>query len=1178
MKKMLIFFLVLILIMNISVSTFAEENKTKIHVYVNDTEVLFDVQPVFIQSRTMVPLRAVFEAMGALVEWDNYTKTATITKGTKVQVQLDNKNALVDGKTVIMDVPAAGINGRILVPVRFISEALGAVVDWDNNTKTAFINEVTENTTLGNIQNRGRFATDGIWNFYILEDGVLIREDIASKKQEKISDHIICDLHIFGEWIYSIAVDNGIKKVMRFQKNGTLKEIIVNSPVSSIHIINGWIYYGDSQESRVLYRTGTDGSVTEKVLEDGIFTPKNWFVQDGWVFYKNTNHSICKARIDGSGIKELLRNANEYDFKLIDEDYIYLTRNEMETDNGLYRLTKSGGEPFRIYDKNPITMNSDGENLYAAVKTDTGSRLIKMKKDGTEAVTINEYKDNDTPKDIYINKSSVYYTLLRGTEELLFRMSLQGQNITPLSWVYSDTYNKVKDVLTRVSSASSLINSFSSILFTSVQEEGKTETIVTESRINKTQSLYHQKIKTGNTENDIEIWVDNEYLYSRKSDESIWTVDKLSDDDTLTGKTVYDYILPSQELCNNLNLIEENGKYILRGTGAFPVFMRSFYNINANRLYGFISDFIDNVNIEIIISRNGYYIEELKLEVKYRYEDDKGIEKHISCNYQYINSQFDDIYLTLPYLAQQSVNAKKRADQIIAEGLKKSGEGKFKEAIQLFDSALNIYNKSFEAWLYKANAQYNQNDYEGAILSYGKYYEFNPSDVDILALQGMCYFELGDFKKAKELAYMVLDIKFNSAPAYNLSGLISYRKEEYYEAYDSFEKAVQLKPQNYEYNFNMASVLYNMGSYTKCIQAVDEMLKQFPENRNLMFLKARSLSDQGKSNEAIAIFEQILKKNPANDFVTMTYIGLEYENLQNYTKAQDYADRARGVYADYSLLKYLIEKLDYARSTSSGERLVNFIKEYYLFYKDTDEVEKALTEIIRKGNYYSIQDVEKLLEGIKSYDDNFTYMISGNDFESFVSINDKTNMVTRQDGNVIYAVISTFSPETGVQFTEYIQSIQDSKEKILILDLRDNDGGLTSEANKILDALLPDCITSYLIERDGYIRSYHSAKSKIEFKKIGILVNEKTASSSELVALGLKLYSDNVTIIGRPTVGKGVGQTVYIDYAKKYALFLVNHYWNILHTNINEKGLPIDIAAGDDDPEYIKALGQFLKD
>ena len=218
--------------MNISVSTFAEENKTKIHVYVNDTEVLFDVQPVFIQSRTMVPLRAVFEAMGALVEWDNYTKTATITKGTKVQVQLDNKNALVDGKTVIMDVPAAGINGRILVPVRFISEALGAVVDWDNNTKTAFINEVTENTTLGNIQNRGRFATDGIWNFYILEDGVLIREDIASKKQEKISDHIICDLHIFGEWIYSIAVDNGIKKVMRFQKNGTLKEIIVNSPVS----------------------------------------------------------------------------------------------------------------------------------------------------------------------------------------------------------------------------------------------------------------------------------------------------------------------------------------------------------------------------------------------------------------------------------------------------------------------------------------------------------------------------------------------------------------------------------------------------------------------------------------------------------------------------------------------------------------------------------------------------------------------------------------------------------------------------------------------------------------------------------------------------------------------------------------------------------------------------------
>ena len=136
---------------------------------------------------------------------------------------------------------------------------------------------------------------------------------------------------------------------------------------------------------------------------------------------------------------------------------------------------------------------------------------------------------------------------------------------------------------------------------------------------------------------------------------------------------------------------------------------------------------------------------------------------------------------------------------------------------------------------------------------------------------------------------------------------------------------------------------------------------------------------------------------------------------------------------------------------------------------------------------------------------------------------------------------------------------------------------MSSEANIMLDALLPECTPSYIIERDGYISSFRSDKGHIKFKKIGLLVNEKTASSSELLALGLKTYADNVTIIGRKTMGRGVGQTVYMDRTKGYALFLVNHYWNVLQQNINEQGLPIDIRVNDGDPDYQKAISEFLK-
>ena len=129
----------------------------------------------------------------------------------------------------------------------------------------------------------------------------------------------------------------------------------------------------------------------------------------------------------------------------------------------------------------------------------------------------------------------------------------------------------------------------------------------------------------------------------------------------------------------------------------------------------------------------------------------------------------------------------------------------------------------------------------------------------------------------------------------------------------------------------------------------------------------------------------------------------------------------------------------------------------------------------------------------------------------------------------------------------------------------------------MLDILLPECTSSYQIERDGYISTSQSGKSYVPFKKIGILVNEKTASSSELLALGLKTYLQNVTIIGNQTAGKGVGQIVYLDRMKKYAVFLVNHYWNVMHKNVQDKGLAIDIMVGQDDPDYSKALKRFIE-
>ena len=91
-------------------------------------------------SRTLVPLRAIAEALGATVGFEDTSKTVTLTRGaTTVQLQIGNPKASVNGQPVTLDVPGIIMNGRTLVPVRFISEAFGAPVNWDDFSRTVSI-------------------------------------------------------------------------------------------------------------------------------------------------------------------------------------------------------------------------------------------------------------------------------------------------------------------------------------------------------------------------------------------------------------------------------------------------------------------------------------------------------------------------------------------------------------------------------------------------------------------------------------------------------------------------------------------------------------------------------------------------------------------------------------------------------------------------------------------------------------------------------------------------------------------------------------------------------------------------------------------------------------------------------------------------------------------------------
>ncbi len=147
MKKLLSILLVLTFVFSLcTVTASADEN---IKVIIDIKNVKFDVPPTIINGRTLVPLRAIFEALGATVEWDDATQTVTSEKGeTKISLTINSNIMTVNGEEKTLDVPATLIDSRTLVPVRAISESFGLAVAWDGDNNIVSILSNTDIFTI----------------------------------------------------------------------------------------------------------------------------------------------------------------------------------------------------------------------------------------------------------------------------------------------------------------------------------------------------------------------------------------------------------------------------------------------------------------------------------------------------------------------------------------------------------------------------------------------------------------------------------------------------------------------------------------------------------------------------------------------------------------------------------------------------------------------------------------------------------------------------------------------------------------------------------------------------------------------------------------------------------------------------------------------------------------------
>ncbi|MBE7041794.1 MAG: copper amine oxidase N-terminal domain-containing protein [Ruminococcaceae bacterium] len=244
LKRITATVLMFVMLITLSISAFATDKPVTVHLDGNQLE--FDVNPIIDNGRTLVPMRKIFESLGATVDWIDETQTAIAVKSNiKIEITIGKYEMLINSQSVPLDVPAQLINGRTLVPARAVSEGLGAKVDWDDELRKVIITsqkDITDaKTTKYSITELSpedtQILKDSAGNFRYLFEQQLLPDEILTCSSENVSDidsktKNVLDA-IYDVWDYYLAsvvleIQTNSKDTYNFDmmKNATTEEIM----------------------------------------------------------------------------------------------------------------------------------------------------------------------------------------------------------------------------------------------------------------------------------------------------------------------------------------------------------------------------------------------------------------------------------------------------------------------------------------------------------------------------------------------------------------------------------------------------------------------------------------------------------------------------------------------------------------------------------------------------------------------------------------------------------------------------------------------------------------------------------------------------------------------------------------------------------------------------------------
>lgn len=425
MKK----FLTLLLALGIMLSAVHAAAEENIEIYIDGEALQCEINPVNIDGRVLVPMRDIFEALGAEVSWDGEGRTVWASRdGEFICVPVDNNTLSTgvhnsDGVAIWvdkfnLDVPARIINDRTYVPVRAVSETLRANVSWDGEKNRVIIN------SRKNVEGVVYYSSDSDYQkLYLVGKNGLGRR--------KLTEQSVYDLEMYDGYVYYLSKD----RKFLYRANDTEGEtLLIDKSINKIGIDDGYIYYQEldnrSRESGVLYRYNIYSSQIERLTDNSVQYPVKY--RDYIYFNLHDNNSLYAVNTDGTKVN--IMDIGDADEKLYPFNCIFF---------GDYILIENGA-----WYGNLTRMNLDGSNVRTFTQTnslickkqipsdrivyirpDKGQDLYSISIDGTDERIIHESDPSWIDMEVLAQwDRTVYYkNTMRGE---VYRVNLDGSDDT----------------------------------------------------------------------------------------------------------------------------------------------------------------------------------------------------------------------------------------------------------------------------------------------------------------------------------------------------------------------------------------------------------------------------------------------------------------------------------------------------------------------------------------------------------------------------------------------------------------------------------------------------------------------------------------------------------------------------------------------------------------------------